>query len=63
MFEDFLKAHIEDYIECSDMEYDINEEQIESIASEVNDNERIWEEIDCAIADALIKYAKEDLGE
>ena len=63
MFEDFLKAHIEDYIESSDMEYDINEDEIEEVASMVNDNERIWDEIDCAIADALMKYAKEDLGE
>lgn len=60
MFEDFLVEHIKDYIESTDTEYNINEEQIEDIASIVNDNEQIWEIIDMAIDMELEKYRNGD---
>lgn len=59
MFEDFLRVHIQDLIECGTDEYDITESQINYIASIINDNDNLWNIIDEAIYQEIDKYIKE----
>ncbi len=59
MFEDFLKAYIQDLIECSSDNYEITEDQKEIIASRVSRNEYVWNILDEAIYNELNKYIKE----
>jgi hypothetical protein len=59
MFEEFLKAYIQDLIECSSDNYEITEDQKEIIADRVSRNEYVWSIIDEAIYNELDKYIKE----
>jgi hypothetical protein len=59
MFEEFLKAYIQDLIECSSDNYEITEDQKEIIASRVSRNEYVWNILDEAIYNELDKYIKE----
>lgn len=60
MFEDFLREHIKDLIECGFDNYKINENNIEDIACIINNKEEIWDVIDSAIYNELDKYKEED---
>lgn len=59
MFEEFLKAYIQDLIECSSDTYNITESEKEIIADRVSRNEYVWNIIDEAIYNELDKYIKE----
>lgn len=60
MFEDFIRQHIDDLIECSSDEYDINEEMKEAIVQSVTYDEEIWDIIDSRIYRELDEYIVED---
>jgi hypothetical protein len=60
MFEDFLREHIKDLIECGFDNYKINESDIEYIVCIINNNEKIWDIIDSTIYNELDKYKEED---
>ena len=60
MFEDFLRQHIQDLIECSTDEYKMTEKDIEEVACKLNNNDHLWWAIDRYILDELYRYIKED---
>lgn len=59
MFEDFLREHIQELIECSIDEYDIKEEDMDDIIYKVN-NEHLWDMIDSTIYEVIDKYIVEE---
>ena len=60
MFEEFLKEHIQNLIECSTDEYDITEEDIKDAASMIEANEHIWDVINEAIYQEIDKFRVEN---
>lgn len=60
MFEEFLKAYIQDLIECSSDAYEITKEQIEKVADRVERNEYVWSVIDECIYNEIDEYRKEE---
>ena len=60
MFEDFLREHIKDLIECSVDNYNIPEGKMEDIVCCLNNNENLWNIIDEAIYQEIDKYVVEE---
>jgi hypothetical protein len=58
MFEEFLKTRVQELIEASTDEYDIEKKDIETIIDEIN-NENLWDMIDNAIFEVIDKYRME----
>ena len=62
MFKEFLKAHIQNLIECSTDTYKLTDKDIDNIADTVEGNENVWDFINEAIyqeLDMFIKYEAE----
>lgn len=59
LFDNFIKQYIEDYIDCSDIEYDITEEDKKDIIDNISYNDRLWEVLDSIISSQLDNYIKE----
>ena len=59
LFDNFIKQYIKDYIECSDTEYDITEEDIKDIIDYISYDDRLWEVLDSIISIQLEDYIKE----
>ena len=59
LFDNFIKQYIEDYIDCSDIEYDITEEDKKNIIDNISYNDRLWEVLDSIISSQLDNYVKE----
>ncbi len=59
LFDNFIKQYIEDYIDCSDIEYDITEEDKKDIIDNISYNDRLWEVLDIIISSQLENYVKE----
>ena len=60
MFEDFLREHIQDLIECSTDEYEMTEKDIEEVACRLNNDDHLWCDIDSYIFDELYQFIKEE---
>lgn len=58
MFEEFLKKYIKDLIDCGNREYNVTDENIDDIASMIENNEYIWEIIDTAIQSLILVITK-----
>jgi len=56
MFKDYIKEHINYFIENNDEEYNISEKDIEHIATMIEHNDYLWETIDSMICDELSEY-------
>lgn len=59
LFDKFIRQYIEDLIECSDVEYELLEEDKEEIIDRIQHNERVWELLDSIICEYLEDFIKE----
>jgi hypothetical protein len=59
LFDKFIKQYLDDLIECSDIEYDLTDEDKKEIIDNVRYNDFIWETLDNAIFTELEDYKKE----
>ena len=59
LFDNFIKQYIKSYIDWSDKEYDITEEDIKDIIDNISYNDRLWEVLDNIISSQLDNYVKE----
>jgi len=59
LFDKFIKQYIEDYIDCSDIDYDITEEDKKEVIDSVKYSDEIWEVLDNKISYYLEDYVKE----
>lgn len=60
LFDKFIRQYVEDLIECSDVEYELLEEDKEEIIDRIQHNERVWELLDSIICEYLEDFIKEE---
>lgn len=60
LFEKFLTQYTKELIKLNDIEYDIQEGDIQDIVDNVMNNYTLWEFIDECVNQQLDKYAKEE---
>lgn len=63
MFMEFLKQYIKDYIECSNVKYELEDFDISKIAKKLNNNDEIWIFLDDCVKELLEEYKKEENNE
>lgn len=63
MFLEFIEEYVQDLIECSDIDYDITEEQQKEVCYRIANNDGIWQYMDEVIYDYLGKYERGDMNE
>lgn len=59
MFREFLLQYIQDLIECSSDAFCISQKDIQDVASNIENSERVWNYIDEAIYEEIDKYRLE----
>lgn len=59
LFDNFIKQYIKSYIDWSDKEYDITEEDIKDIIVYIKCDDRLWKVLDNLISYQLDDYVKE----
>lgn len=56
LFENYWKQYFKDYLSCYDSEKTIDEKTLNEMLLDLQNSEKMWDAIDYAVAELLVKH-------